>query len=97
MLATLSDRVFDRRWLPLLGPLLLFALWQLVISAQWIKPVLLPPPGEVLWNPDVFTLVLTTRAPITPLTGTGPTSNAKAACAKPAKLRSMLVRCLSAA
>jgi NitT/TauT family transport system permease protein len=37
-----------RRGLPLLGPLLLLALWQLMISAQWVKPVLLPPPGETL-------------------------------------------------
>lgn len=36
------------RWLPLLGPLMLFGLWELVISAQWIKPVLLPPPGDTL-------------------------------------------------
>ena len=42
------DRLFDRRLLPLVGPLLLFALWQLVISAQWVKPVLLPPPGDTL-------------------------------------------------
>lgn len=42
------DRLMDRRVLPLLGPLLMFALWQLVISAQWIRPVLLPPPGETL-------------------------------------------------
>lgn len=40
--------VFNRRWLPLVGPLLLFAVWQLIISAQWVKPVLLPPPGETL-------------------------------------------------
>jgi NitT/TauT family transport system permease protein len=38
----------DRRWLPLIGPLLLLALWQLAISAHWVKPVLLPPPGETL-------------------------------------------------
>ncbi|TAL25002.1 MAG: ABC transporter permease, partial [Aquabacterium sp.] len=36
------------RLLPFIGPLLLFGLWELVISAQWIKPVLLPPPGETL-------------------------------------------------
>lgn len=42
------DRLFDTRLLPLLGPLLLFGLWQLVISAQWVKPVLLPPPGRTL-------------------------------------------------
>lgn len=37
-----------RRWLPVLGPLGLFALWQLMISAHWVKPVLLPPPGDTL-------------------------------------------------
>lgn len=42
------DRVFDARLLPLVGPLLLFALWELVIAAKWIKPVLLPPPAETL-------------------------------------------------
>jgi ABC-type nitrate/sulfonate/bicarbonate transport system permease component len=42
------DRIFDPRLLPLVGPLLLFGLWELVIAAQWIKPVLLPPPGETL-------------------------------------------------
>ena len=38
----------DRRWLPLLGPVLLVALWQLTISAHWVKAVLLPPPAETL-------------------------------------------------
>ena len=38
----------NRRWLPLLGPVLLFALWQLMISAHWVKPVLLPPPAQTL-------------------------------------------------
>lgn len=42
------DRLLDRRWLPLIGPLLLLAFWQLMISAQWVKPVLLPPPGATL-------------------------------------------------
>jgi NitT/TauT family transport system permease protein len=42
------DRSLARRALPLLGPLLLLAFWQLLISAQWVKPVLLPPPGETL-------------------------------------------------
>lgn len=42
------DKLFDKRALPLIGPLLLFALWQLAISAHWVKPVLLPPPGETL-------------------------------------------------
>ena len=36
--------------LTLIGPLLLFGVWQLVIAAQWVKPVLLPPPGETLAN-----------------------------------------------
>ena len=36
------------RLLPFIGPLLLFGLWEMVISAKWIKPVLLPPPGETL-------------------------------------------------
>ncbi|MFZ2988794.1 ABC transporter permease, partial [Ideonella sp.] len=40
--------ILHRRWLPLIGPLLLVALWQLMISARWVKPVLLPPPGETL-------------------------------------------------
>jgi len=43
-----ASRLMDRRLLPLIGPLLLFGLWELVISAKWIKPVLLPPPGETL-------------------------------------------------
>jgi ABC-type nitrate/sulfonate/bicarbonate transport system permease component len=42
------SRLLNRRWLPLLGPLLMLALWQLLISAQWVKPVLLPPPGQTL-------------------------------------------------
>jgi NitT/TauT family transport system permease protein len=42
------DRFFGRRWLPLLGPLLLIAFWQLMLSAHWVKPVLLPPPGATL-------------------------------------------------
>ena len=36
------------RWLPLLGPVLLLALWQLMLSAHWVRPVLLPPPGQTL-------------------------------------------------
>jgi ABC-type nitrate/sulfonate/bicarbonate transport system permease component len=43
-----AARLMNRRLLPLIGPLLLFGLWELVISAKWIKPVLLPPPGETL-------------------------------------------------
>ena len=36
------------RLLPLIGPLLLFVLWQLAVSAQWLNPVLLPSPLETL-------------------------------------------------
>jgi ABC-type nitrate/sulfonate/bicarbonate transport system permease component len=53
MIPKLMDRLFDARLLPLVGPLLLFGVWELVIAAQWIKPILLPPPGETmvhLWN-----------------------------------------------
>jgi len=42
------NRLLDRRWLPLIGPVLLLGLWQLVISAQWVKAVLLPPPMETV-------------------------------------------------
>jgi ABC-type nitrate/sulfonate/bicarbonate transport system permease component len=42
------NKLIDRRWLPLLGPLLLLAFWQLMISAHWVKPVLLPPPSDTL-------------------------------------------------
>jgi NitT/TauT family transport system permease protein len=34
--------------LPLIGPLLLLALWELAISAKWVKPALLPPPADTL-------------------------------------------------
>lgn len=36
------------RVLPLVGPLLLFLLWQTAVSAKWLNPVLLPSPGETL-------------------------------------------------
>ena len=39
---------YARRWLPLMGPLLLLGLWQLMISAHWVKAVLLPPPMDTL-------------------------------------------------
>lgn len=42
------DRLFDRRLLPLVGPLLLFGVWELVITMKLIRPVLLPPPAETL-------------------------------------------------
>jgi len=44
----LALKLSPRRLLPVLGPLLLLALWQLAISAQWVKPVLLPAPSETL-------------------------------------------------
>ena len=67
------DRTLARRALPLLGPLLLLAFWQLLISAHWVKPVLLPPPGETLahlWQdfatgailPDVWVTIYRTLA-----------------------------------
>jgi len=34
--------------LPLVGPLLLFLLWQTAVSAKWLNPVLLPSPGETV-------------------------------------------------
>lgn len=39
---------WSSRLLPLIGPLLLFVLWQLAVSAQWLNPVLLPSPLETL-------------------------------------------------
>lgn len=42
------DPAIRRRLLPLVGPLLLLAIWQLAISANLVKPVLLPPPGQTL-------------------------------------------------
>ena len=36
------------RWLPLVGPVALFILWDLVVRLGWIKAILLPPPGETL-------------------------------------------------
>jgi len=62
-----------RRWLPLIGPLLLIAVWQLMISAHWVKAVLLPPPLETLshmWGvissgdvlPDVMSTIWRTLA-----------------------------------
>lgn len=40
--------MFNRRFLPLLGPVLLFLVWQLAISTHLVKPVLLPAPGDTL-------------------------------------------------
>lgn len=67
------SRLLDKRFLPIIGPLLLLALWQLMISAQWVKPVLLPPPGATLAHlgeviasgsiwPDVWATVYRTLA-----------------------------------
>jgi ABC-type nitrate/sulfonate/bicarbonate transport system permease component len=42
------DPAVLRRGLPLIGPVLLLALWQLMLSAHWVKPILLPPPGDTL-------------------------------------------------
>ncbi|MBJ7222432.1 MULTISPECIES: ABC transporter permease [unclassified Brenneria] len=38
----------NRKLLPFLGPILLFLLWQLAVSAKWLNPVLLPSPTETL-------------------------------------------------
>jgi len=34
--------------LPVVGPLALFALWDVVVRVQWVSPVLLPSPGATL-------------------------------------------------
>ena len=36
------------RALPLLGPVMLLVLWDLVVRVGWIKPILLPPPIDTL-------------------------------------------------
>ncbi|NJL32873.1 MAG: UbiA family prenyltransferase, partial [Chloroflexaceae bacterium] len=36
------------RWLTLVSPLLLLALWELAVWAGWLNPVFYPPPSEVL-------------------------------------------------
>ncbi|MCA1323290.1 ABC transporter permease [Herbaspirillum sp. alder98] len=36
------------RLLPVIGPLVLFVIWDLVVRAGWIKAILLPPPGATL-------------------------------------------------
>jgi NitT/TauT family transport system permease protein len=44
-----APRRFDTgRLLPLLGPLVLFIVWDVVVRAGWIKPILLPPPAATL-------------------------------------------------
>jgi NitT/TauT family transport system permease protein len=35
-------------FLPIVGPIALLLLWELAIAAKWVKPVLLPPPGDTL-------------------------------------------------
>ncbi|QEL64456.1 NitT/TauT family transport system permease protein [Oryzomicrobium terrae] len=45
---TLMTSPLRQRLLPVIGPLLLFAVWQLAVSAKWINPILLPPPGDTL-------------------------------------------------
>ncbi len=62
-----------RRWLPLIGPVLLILVWQLMLSAHWVRPILLPPPTETfaylgealssgaMW-PDLQATVLRTLA-----------------------------------
>ena len=42
-------RKFDLKiFLPLIGPLLLFAVWEFVIATNTVRAILLPPPGETL-------------------------------------------------
>ena len=36
------------RLLPVIGPIVLFVIWDLVVRAGFIKPILLPPPGATL-------------------------------------------------
>jgi NitT/TauT family transport system permease protein len=37
-----------RRWLPLIGPLLLLGLWSLLVATKAVSPILLPGPGVTL-------------------------------------------------
>jgi len=39
---------WTRRLLPLIGPILLYLLWETAVSAKWLNPVLLPSPGETV-------------------------------------------------
>ncbi|ATA19845.1 NitT/TauT family transport system permease protein [Gibbsiella quercinecans] len=39
---------WGNRLLPLIGPAILFVLWQTAVSAKWLNPVLLPSPVETL-------------------------------------------------
>jgi NitT/TauT family transport system permease protein len=42
------NKVNLQKLLPLIGPIVLFLLWGLIIEAKWVKPILLPPPGATL-------------------------------------------------
>ncbi|MDQ3929035.1 MAG: 1,4-dihydroxy-2-naphthoate octaprenyltransferase [Chloroflexota bacterium] len=43
----MSSSVARNRWLSLLSPLLLVALWELAVQAGWLNRVFVPPPSEV--------------------------------------------------
>jgi 1,4-dihydroxy-2-naphthoate octaprenyltransferase len=42
-----SSAVARNRWLSLLSPLLLVALWELAVQVNWLNRVFIPPPSEV--------------------------------------------------
>jgi sulfonate transport system permease protein len=46
--ATPPRRIAWSRWLPALGPVALFVVWDLVVRLGLIKPILLPPPAATL-------------------------------------------------
>lgn len=47
--ASMPPKSFDwRRLLPLLGPVLLFLLWDMAVRFGFVKAILLPPPGDTL-------------------------------------------------
>ncbi len=46
--ATLARKWNYSRWLPLIGPLALFVVWDLVVRLQLVSPVLLPTPAATL-------------------------------------------------
>jgi NitT/TauT family transport system permease protein len=43
-----SDSMQWNRLLPLIGPIVLIVIWDLVVRMGWIKPILLPPPKDAL-------------------------------------------------
>jgi len=47
-MATPRSRFDYSRLLPFIGPLALFAVWQLVVMAKLVSPILLPTPGATL-------------------------------------------------